>query len=60
MVVDGRPARLRLVPVLIHPLPPKVATGRIFDDIIADMRSLCAAFGTTIVTTSEGLEVPLG
>lgn len=58
-VVDGRPARLRLVPVLIHPLPPRLATGRIFDDITADMRSLCAAFGTTTVTTAEGLEIPL-
>ncbi|MCC7272001.1 MAG: CapA family protein [Alphaproteobacteria bacterium] len=60
VVEDGRPARLQLVPVVIHPWPPTVATGDQFRAITANMRSLCAAAGTATVETAEGLEVALG
>ena len=60
VVEDGRPCRLELVPVRVHPLPPAVATGDDFAAITANLRSLCAPFGTPIVDTAQGLEVPLG
>lgn len=58
-IEDGRPARLRLVPILIHSSPLGLATGEIFEAITKNMRSLCAAFGTTMIDTDEGLEIPL-
>lgn len=57
-VENGRPARLRLVPVLTRP-SPSIASGRLFQSIAETMRSRCAAFGTPIIESSEGLEVPL-
>ena len=58
-VQGGQPSRLRLVPVRRHSLPTALATGEVFQAIIDDMGSRCAAFGTTIVETAEGLEIPL-
>jgi poly-gamma-glutamate synthesis protein (capsule biosynthesis protein) len=57
-VENGRPVRLELVPVLTHP-SPTIATGKVFQAIAETMRSQCAAFGTTIVETASGLEIPL-
>lgn len=57
---EGRPLRLRMVPVRIHPLPPRLATGRDFEAVTRRMAALCAAFGTQVVETPEGLELPLG
>jgi poly-gamma-glutamate synthesis protein (capsule biosynthesis protein) len=59
IVENGRPSRLRLVPILIHSSPLGVATGKVFSAITGRMRSLCAAFGTTVVDTVDGLEVVL-
>lgn len=58
-IEDGRPARLRMVPVHIHPVPLGLATREAFEAIRKRMMSLCAAFDTPIIETPEGLEVPL-
>ena len=58
-IEDGRPARLRMVPVHIHSSPPDLATGKSFDAIRKRMTSLCATFGTPIIDTAAGLEVPM-
>lgn len=60
VVEDGRPRRLELVPVLVHPLPPMMATGGDFRAITANLKSLCAPLGTPIVDTAQGLEIALG
>jgi poly-gamma-glutamate synthesis protein (capsule biosynthesis protein) len=60
IIEDGSPARLQLVPILIHASPLGVATGEIFQAITQNMRSLCAEFGTRIIDTADGLEIPLG
>jgi poly-gamma-glutamate synthesis protein (capsule biosynthesis protein) len=60
IIEDGRPARLQLVPILIHASPLGVATGEIFQAITQNMRSLCAEFGTRLNDTADGLEIPLG
>ena len=57
-VENGRPSRLRLVPVLTRP-EPTLATGATFQAITRRMKSLCDALGTATVETAEGLEVPL-
>lgn len=55
---NGRPAGLQLLPVLTRPLPT-VAVGKVFESILATMRARCAAFGTTVVGSVEGLDVSL-
>lgn len=57
-VEDGRPGRLRLVPVRIHGSPLGLATGDTFRAIGRRMKSLCEAVGTPVAETSEGLEIP--
>lgn len=57
-VENGRPIRLRLVPVLTHPFP-RIATGKVLQAIAGTMRSRCAALGTALVDSSEGLDVLL-
>ena len=56
-IEDGRPTRLRLVPVHIHSSPVELATGETSRAIKEHMTSLCAALGTPVVNTPEGLEV---
>jgi poly-gamma-glutamate capsule biosynthesis protein CapA/YwtB (metallophosphatase superfamily) len=58
-IEGGRPARLRMVPVHVHSAPLGLARGKTFEAITGRMASLCAAFGTPIVDTPEGLEIPL-
>jgi len=58
-VEAGRPVRLDLVPVRIHSAPLSLARGRSLEAIKARMVSLCAGFGTPLVDTPEGLEIPL-
>ena len=58
-IEDGRSARLRMVPVHIHSSPLGLATGKSFDAIRKRMTSLCATFGTPIIDTAAGLEVPM-
>ena len=57
-VENGRPSRLTLVPVLTQPVPA-IASGELFGAITAYMKGRSAAFGTTVVETANGLEVPL-
>ena len=57
-VENGKPSRLTLVLVLTQP-SPTVASGELFGAIPAYMKTQSAAFGTTIVETADGLEVPL-
>lgn len=59
IVEDGRPARLQLVPILIHGSPLGVATGEVMQAITRNMRSLCSAFGTTLADSEGGLEIAL-
>lgn len=56
-VENGRLSRLTLVPVLTQPAPA-VASGELFHAITAYMKARSAAFGTTLVETANGLEVP--
>jgi poly-gamma-glutamate capsule biosynthesis protein CapA/YwtB (metallophosphatase superfamily) len=56
-IEDGRPTRLRLAPVHIHSSPVELATGDTSRAIKEHMKSLCAALGTPVVDTPEGLEV---
>lgn len=58
-VKAGRLTRLQLVPVLLHRSPLGLATGATSEAIRKHMMSLCAAFGTPIVNTPEGMEIPL-
>lgn len=57
-VENGRPASLQLLPVLTHPFLA-IATGELFHSIAETMRSRCAAFGTTVFGSTEGLDIPL-
>jgi len=57
-VENGRPASLQLPPVLTHPFLA-IATGELFHSIAETTRSRCAAFGTTVFDSTEGLEIPL-
>ena len=59
-IEDGRPTRLRLVPVETHSAPLGLATGNTSKAIKKRMISLCAAFGTSMIDTPQALEVPLG
>src|SRR5262249_2525219 len=52
--------RLRLVPVRLTYARVDLATGPEFEAVVERMRSLCAALGTPVVKTAEGLEVILG
>jgi poly-gamma-glutamate synthesis protein (capsule biosynthesis protein) len=56
---DGRPLRLRLLPVRIRGFRPELATGTSFRAITRRMIRLCAAVGTQLVARSDGLELPL-
>ena len=56
-IEDGRPMRLRLVPVHIHSSPVELATGETSRAIKEHMKSLCAARGTPVADAPEGLEV---
>ena len=56
---DRRMTRLRLIPVLLHPWPVSRAKGETFRRINARMTELCAAYGTSVADTVEGLEIPL-
>jgi len=58
-VEASRPARLRLTPVHIHASPLGVATGEIKAAIKQRMKKLCTPFGTPLIDTEEGLEIPL-
>jgi poly-gamma-glutamate synthesis protein (capsule biosynthesis protein) len=58
-IEDGRPTRLRLVPVHIHASPIGLATGETSQAIKRRMISLCAPFGTPIVDSPDGLDVLL-
>jgi poly-gamma-glutamate capsule biosynthesis protein CapA/YwtB (metallophosphatase superfamily) len=49
--------RLRLLPVHVRS-PPHLATGDTFQAINNHMKDLCRKFGTPIVDTPEGLEIP--
>ena len=51
--------RLRLVPVRLGYGRVDLATGAEFEAIVERMRALCAALGTPVVRTAEGLEVRL-
>lgn len=58
--IEGdRLGRLRLVPVHIHSSPLGLAKGETDRAIRTRMQSLCAAFGTPILDTAEGLEIPI-
>jgi poly-gamma-glutamate synthesis protein (capsule biosynthesis protein) len=57
---DTGPHRLRLVPVRLGYGRVDLATGAEFEAIVERMRSLCAALGTPVVRTTEGLEARLG
>jgi poly-gamma-glutamate synthesis protein (capsule biosynthesis protein) len=58
-IEENRPKRLRLVPVHIHASPLGVASGETARAIKERMKSLCAPFGTPLVDTPEGLEIPI-
>jgi poly-gamma-glutamate capsule biosynthesis protein CapA/YwtB (metallophosphatase superfamily) len=58
-IEDNRLRRLRLVPVHIRLSPLGLATGKMALAIKERMKSLCAVFGTPIVDTPEGLEIPI-
>ncbi|MGE0256571.1 MAG: CapA family protein [Alphaproteobacteria bacterium] len=57
--VDGRPYRLRLLPVRTRPWPLSLATGRTFEAITGRMVGLCKAIGTAVARTDEGLEIAI-
>lgn len=54
-----RPARLRLAPVHVHDSPLGLATGEVKAAIMNRMKKLCAPFGTPLIETADGLEIPL-
>lgn len=56
---NGRPAALRLIPVLTNSAPLSVSTGEVFKATISYMQSHCAAFGTQARESEEGLEIAL-
>jgi poly-gamma-glutamate synthesis protein (capsule biosynthesis protein) len=56
---ESRLSRLRLVPVHIHSSPLGLATGETARAIKNRMKSVCAPFGTPLVDTPEGLEIPI-
>lgn len=58
-LADGRQRRLRLVPLRLHPRPLCLARGDTFTAICNLMRKRCAALGTELTGTAEGLELPL-
>lgn len=58
-LVDGRPVRLRLVPLRLRPPPPHRSIGAAFETDLRRMARLCAAFGTATEATPEGLVIPL-
>ena len=56
---DGTPARMRLTPVHVHTSPLGLATGEVKFAIKQRMTKLCAPFGTPVIDTGDGLEIPL-
>jgi poly-gamma-glutamate capsule biosynthesis protein CapA/YwtB (metallophosphatase superfamily) len=58
-VADRRLSRLRLLPVRTRPWPLSLAAGKTFAKIRRRVQTLSARFGTPMVETTEGLEVPL-
>ena len=56
---DGRPKRLQLTPVRLHPWPLTLADDRTRRTIVANMKSLSSAMGTNLVETPAGLELSL-
>lgn len=56
-IKDGRPARLRMVPVCLHSASLGLAKGAMFDAMRTRMKALCAALGTLATDTPDGLEV---
>ncbi|WP_229681115.1 CapA family protein [Neoroseomonas lacus] len=58
-LLDGRPSRLRLVPIRTRPWPVRLAQGREKQAMMARMRTASAALGTRLQETAEGLELRL-
>jgi len=58
-VENGTPARMRLTPVHVHASPLGLATGKVKVAIKQRMKKLCAPFGTPVIDTGDGLEIPL-
>jgi len=58
-IEDGRPARLRLLPVHLHSAPLGLATGASREAITTRMAALCRARGTAVIDRPEGLEIAL-
>ncbi|HWT10282.1 MAG TPA: CapA family protein [Roseomonas sp.] len=56
---EGRPVRLRLVPILTRPWPIRLPTGRQRQAMQARMRRASTGFGTRLRETPEGLELHL-
>lgn len=52
-------SRLRLAPVHVHDSPLGLATGEVKTAIKNHMKKLCAPFGTPLIDTADGLEIPL-
>ncbi|WP_315787843.1 CapA family protein [Fischerella sp. JS2] len=58
-VSDRSLYKLRLIPVILKYAQVELAKGKEFTTICHRMQSLCAAFNTNVIQTSEGLEVIL-